>query len=113
MTRDQQQRLDAIAEFCRRNLAIAQNRTPGKWEMTFNTPPAVISETCDGICQGWQFTNREKHLRNMDFIAASAGAAEAGWKATLAWIVIIKRMTDCARRQEMTNDILAAYEGIT
>ncbi len=104
-----QEHLERIKAKCSELLAIAEKRTPGKWQ--------------EG---GWSRqikTGRERihveHKGNHAFIAACAGPAEAGWRATIAAI----EMCDKLRRMfpprnnamlsamitEQESDIIAAW----
>lgn len=94
-----EQHLDLIAAKCRELLAIAENRTPGKWARQ-NTAD-IFTDTeeakrgvrghhvadCDPSCDKSVLQARS----DAAFIAACAGTAEAGWRATLAAIDRTKR----------------------
>ena len=73
-----QEHLQKIKTKCQELLAIAEKRTAGKWNATqswVGSENSCIAAT--------------KHFRSdgdADFIASCAGAAEAGWKATIAAI---------------------------
>ena len=60
------EKLQKIKAECERLLALAEKRTPGKWFPTGRT-----------ACY---------NANDAEFIAACAGLAEAGWKATIAAI---------------------------
>jgi len=67
-------------------LAIAEKRTPGEWEAADNV---VCGKSIDGYylatCDGPK-TKMPEDPRNATFIAACAGAAEAGWQITIETI---------------------------
>ena len=85
----QQEHLNRIRARCVELLEIAKHRTPEVWNPSFDTTgfPCVASvkdtriATTDLSCS--RFGVRQD---DTTFIAACAGAAEAGWKATIAAI---------------------------
>ena len=80
------ERLDAILAHCRACLALSEKRTQGKWETDVKARhPAIFTEEGDFIG-----VDLEKH--NASFIAACAGAAEAGWRSTIAAINLLAKM---------------------
>lgn len=72
------EKLQRIRARCVKLLALAEKRTPGKW-FYYLEPRLPITGECD--------------VRPDDaaYIAACAGAAEAGWRATIAAIDSILR----------------------
>jgi hypothetical protein len=79
--------LQLIKAECERLLAIAEKRTPGEW--TYK--PHTIIEADDGFHLAWsnEYASSfgdNKHKSNAQFIAACAGRAEAGRRATIAAI---------------------------
>lgn len=70
--------LEKIKARCLANLALAKKRTPGEYtaEACYVDADAVQVVTCVG----------RNANRNAAYIAACAGAAEAGWKTTVATI---------------------------
>ena len=68
-----QEHLDKIVAKCRTNLALAKKRTPGEW--------GVLNSL-------WTARSED----DADYIAACAGAAEAGWRATIATIEGLREM---------------------
>jgi hypothetical protein len=81
--------LQKIKVKCQELLAIAEKRTAGEW--TVNRHPAevrdstsILSEDGQEICCGLKWHN--DWMGNGLFIASCAGAAEAGWKSTIATI---------------------------
>lgn len=103
-----QEHLNKIKAFCERNLALAALRTPGKWRYNEGHRMAIsaLAMHQDPVLWGDDF-----ELSDLDaaFIAACAGAAEAGWKATLAAIDGLQYMTPGISQAETLNAILAAY----
>jgi hypothetical protein len=85
----QQEHLNRIRARCVELLEIAKHRTPELWNPSFDTTgfPCVASvkdtriATTDLSCS--RFGVRQD---DTTFIASCAGAAEAGWKATIAAI---------------------------
>jgi hypothetical protein len=98
--------LQLIKAECERLLAIAEKRTQGEWErdgyrvfQNGNEEPLC----CLGICN-----------TDGDYIAACAGRAEAGWRATIAAIdnlELIHEQTDMGEYAawDAMQDILAAW----
>jgi hypothetical protein len=90
-------------------LALAAKRTPGRWLPGSDTVWAKDEEderVCND-CGGW----------DPDFIAACAGRAEAGWRATKASIAAIfncqansfPHMYAAIQVEQMADSILAAW----
>jgi hypothetical protein len=70
--------LQLIKAECERLLAIAEKRTQGEWVSEGNwigQEHAAIAQTTHYLCES-----------DATFIAACAGRAEAGWRATIAAI---------------------------
>lgn len=90
-----EEHLDKIVEFCRSRLALAEKRTPGKWWSRVNgvgsssvftlTPEGTYHPDAAAVAYG------PLNAEHADFIAACAGAAEAGWRATIAAIGAFRR----------------------
>ncbi len=69
-------------------LDLAAKRTPGEWTArSFNG--IHVSADKGHICQVWGCVNDD----NENFIAACAGRAEAGWRATKAAIAFIDSLS--------------------
>ncbi len=110
-----QEHLQKIIDKCRANLALAEKRTPGKWKTDAHLPRLVTtnddklsitySETCDGL-----YPQRED---NAAFIAACAGAAEAGWRSTIAAIEYLSALCAVQGMHAVAwdglNSIIAAW----
>jgi len=110
------EKLQLIRARCVELLALAEKRTQGQW-----TP----DETTDRFV--WMPNPKEDNLIKVytahaegdkQFIAACAGAAEAGWRSTIAAIDGLLRIRDCgigyrspeAQHAQMDLDaILAAW----
>lgn len=76
-----EEHLNRIKAKCQELLALAEKRTPGKWIAASESVWGKV-EADERICDmagGW----------DPDFIAACAGPAEAGWRATIAAIEMI------------------------
>lgn len=118
--------LELILAYCRRCLAIAEKRTPGMWDSVehraYHTSYIVRGGAAKNQlsqCFNWQdngFDIRSKD--NAAFIATCAGAAEAGWRATIASIEGIETVlhygcfiekTDVNDLNKVLTEILAAY----
>lgn len=92
--------LAKIKAYCLRNLEIAAKRTPGEWHVIqgkysnavggdFQVPvkPGRPQPREVLICQFGLYSDDEaNHKGDAEFTAICAGAAEAGWKATIAAI---------------------------
>jgi hypothetical protein len=86
-------KLQAIKAKCQEMLAIAEKRTPGKWDDRWN---GVFVEngkdyrypsTLLTVCYSSAATRGEDVWpQNSAFIASCAGPAEAGWRSTIAAI---------------------------
>ena len=81
--------LDRIKARCLANLALSEKRTPGPWEHYQEVMPpssgyASIFETVRAKNGSNIF--RQHHAGTSAYIAACAGAAEAGWRSTIAAI---------------------------
>lgn len=103
--------LDAIVARCTELLAIAEKRTQGEWK--YETE----------IFDGWGGDERGHYVTygkglnvcleageaDATFIAACAGTAEAGWRATIAAIRVIRAMSFVSDRSGFTAEIIAAW----
>lgn len=73
--------LQRIRARCVELLALAENRTPGEWQ---DREDFTISERSGFHVASLEFGVRRE--ADAAFIAACAGAAEAGWRSTIAAI---------------------------
>jgi hypothetical protein len=114
-----EQHLSAIVAFCERNLALAAKRTPPPWPVEYlrrilrfadkNPMAAGVDneESYDGL-------GMAPDADDAQFIAACAGAAEAGWRATISAIEVLRKTEyefgppDSVARV-LCNKIIAAY----
>ncbi len=97
------EKLNAIADKCRANLALAAKRTPGNWIAEDNwvgKDHSAIATTC-----------HYAHDADAAYIAACAGAAEAGWRTTLAAIAELYDMSE-EGAYVLGANIIAAWEGL-
>lgn len=111
---DHLKRIDAHLE---RLLDIASKRTPGEWEFTFEGGNGGAS--FPRIIEPGDFaaSAAEVSIDDAFFIAACAGNAEAGWRATRAAIACLLVICDPASGADYTNygdevflhEILAAF----
>ena len=116
-----EEKLKRIKARCQELLALAEKRTPGAW--TVSEFSATLVDTKKGG-HGIAGTRAENEVTEQDeehnaaYIAACAGAAEAGWRATIA--AIDECIADDPAYQTMflrANEtmiagILAAWEGL-
>lgn len=88
------EKLQRIRAKCEELLAIAAKRTPGKWSSCKwhdKEPSTEIWDQTDGACIVPKMFNRDAL-----FIASCAGAAEAGWRSTIAAIDALQNYAQCS-----------------
>jgi len=83
------EKLQRIRARCVELLAIAGKRTPGEWANRYHR--AEVHNQYDhtvakAVPQGSDYSNVFQTFCDGDFIASCAGAAEAGWRSTIAAI---------------------------
>jgi len=110
MTPSQLEHLKRIDAHLERLLDIASKRTPGEWELTYEggnggaSFPRIIDPG------DFAASAAEVSIEDAFFIAASAGNAEAGWRATRATIAAIAEYSILDENLDtMMNTILAAF----
>jgi len=90
-----QEHLNRIKAKCEQLLAIAEKRTAGEWIHATDIGQVgsiecgieVIAMTQEHVCLAGKHRDQiERRNHNATFIASCAGAAEAGWRATVAAI---------------------------
>ena len=119
--------LELILTYCRRCLAIAEERTPGEWIHFTDQGQVGDVSTRDGdaiamtqerseIAQmggNWRVEMIRVRNANAKFIATCAGVAEAGWQATIGIIEHLMKMHKSTPLEDYApwsvNAILAAY----
>lgn len=109
------EKLQAIRAKCEELLEIASKRTPGEWENRTHTKgigTKDIEIVGDIVCEAPESWERSMEYwpSNAIFIAACAGPAEAGWRATIAaidWLLEID-----AAHLPICQSIITAWEGI-
>jgi|688.fasta_scaffold116963_3 hypothetical protein len=117
------EKLNAIAAKCRANLALAEQRTPGEWRRAGELATHIISDCSRNnggmICDLPDTSpDCDQYAPNAAFIAACAGAAEAGWRTTLAAIESVSLVNRGAspsltqREEQLIAAIIAAWEGL-
>jgi hypothetical protein len=89
--------LQKIKAKCQELLAIAEKRTQGQWSQDHLY---VDTDDNDNLIKA------AGNINNAAFIASCAGAAEAGWKATIAAIDDIFQNHD---DDLLAKDIIAAW----
>jgi len=77
--------LDKIVAKCRANLALAAKRTPYRWSVEEYHAKKTLCVSGYTCAEAFADTI-EQAENNAAYIAACAGAAEAGWRATIAAI---------------------------
>jgi len=108
------EQLKAIRARCVELLAIAEKRTPGRW---WKDDPdcaghVVMSDdggVASGTVMGLDVVPVSHRIANAAFIAACAGAAEAGWLITIEtidWLIEID-----ALHLPICDSIIKAWEG--
>lgn len=114
----QLEHLRAIDAHLTNLLAIAEKRTPGKWGIYnnggFNPYPGIEAGHQSIVVFGeWEDdAGVRTGINDAAYIAACAGNAEAGWRATKAAIAMLLEMESqgCSFRYFPTvEDILAAW----
>lgn len=108
-----QEKLEAIRAWCVNALEnVAAKRTPGKW--TVDYAQGIMAADGEPICYICLASASPTPVPDAAYIAACAGAAEAGWKATIAAIDhILSGWLDSASGKEvLTLSILTAWEGL-
>ena len=110
-----QEHLNRIKAKCQELLAIAEKRTAGKWckSKTCVGIPAVMQDCRAVALMGIRSNGDALDLRNFEcnaaFIASCAGAAEAGWRATIAAIEFAESMPGYMWRESLEALIIAAW----
>jgi hypothetical protein len=109
------EKLNAIAAKCRVNLALAEQRTPGRWVFSQDYGDERTQAVHTDEDEPWflvEETHGSPHPKcNAAYIAACAGAAEAGWRTTLAAIAELEDMGE-ADADLLGANIVAAWEGL-
>jgi hypothetical protein len=99
--------LQLIKAECERLLAIAEKRTQGEWYARSRSGPgAITAEVCYGLVDEC-ITDGTYEINDAAYIAACAGRAEAGWRATIA--AIDKLAFDQSGNAATIQIILAAW----
>ena len=117
------EKLTKIRAKCVELLAIAEKRTPGKWE-EFGDTAIYTKDWMIGNMTCYEYVDidcpiipKREQIANANFIASCAGPAEAGWEATIAAIdALIKERDSRAPFSEDAENglraIISAWEGI-
>jgi hypothetical protein len=102
--------LDKIVAKIDQLLELAEKRTQGKWYASEFGPIATLEDPFANGVWYIAYTSTECHEGNANkpFIAACAGPAEAGWRATKAAITTALEISDppCA---QLVDPIIAAW----
>jgi hypothetical protein len=109
----QQEHLQRIRQRCVELLEIAEKRTPWKWERASDCATHVVCRNSKNrgymICDCTDSSpNCDHHQWDSTFIASCAGAAEAGWKATIAAIDWLDAM-DWHTSERISEQLIAAW----
>ena len=110
------EKLNTIAAKCRALLALAEKRTPGEWmragELATHITSRFSRNRGNLICDLPDTSpDCDQYAPNAAFIAACAGAAEAGWRSTLLAIAALADMCD-GDEDVISANIIAAWEGL-
>lgn len=105
--------LQRIRARCVELLAIAEKRTPGEWKQCDDNHESIIIKGTGEHCYPLRWNNGQGP-DDARFIASCAGAAEAGWRSTIAaidWLFSFKTVMskDCFDSHPLTVAILAAW----
>ena len=102
--------LNLIRAKCVELLAIAEKRTPGEWSVVDISPSRhdVLKPSggkIASIMRGFDGCHEYREAAKPDarFIAACAGAAEAGWRSTIAAIDGLLKVYDFNKPMEVLN----------
>jgi hypothetical protein len=113
-TRDET--LRAIVRTCRANLALAKKRTQGKWKAHNHAVSSPSSDAHNAyllLCGNRNTTTAKDHA-DAAFIAACAGAAEAGWETTIlaikAFCGEIEDFGELCRASDALDAIIRQWE---
>jgi hypothetical protein len=115
------EKLNAIADKCRELLALAEKRTPGKWEAKNGENCSLwigASMSIAAIIPTESIFCSPQTSQNAAYIAACACAAEAGWRTTLAAIESVSLVNRGSspsltqREERLVNAIIAAWDGL-
>ena len=82
-TMTQTEHLQLIRARCVELLEIAEKRTAGAWVAVPRYTTSRMIEPCEVWCGDCTSIGSETVAANATFIASCAGAAEAGWRATI------------------------------
>ena len=101
-----EEHLAKIVAKCRELLALAEKRTPGEWRVDENITGTTDMLTCDESDENRGYVlvaakTNDRNTHDMDYIAACAGAAEAGWRATIS---SIEKLPLCVKLIDEAND---------
>jgi len=113
------QHLEKIKAKCTQLLAIAEKRTPGRWEWHWRKDddqnpgsifalPRVGHAYAVSMCPRY---GRDRFIHDAAFIASCAGPAEAGWRATIDMIEEIKgdySVSQLSEREQLYLKIIIA-----
>jgi hypothetical protein len=115
----QQEHLQRIRQRCVELLEIAEKRTAGEWDFSpgvYDCSNEATQFPC-GPCLNYGKKNELHGQFGLDedflFIASCAGAAEAGWRATIAAIDDTLNVDQSlpAEVQKITTDMMIAVNG--
>lgn len=118
MTLEQLDHLKLIDSHLDTLLALAAKRTPGEWTHELSNDSiwnkhdyfSQIAHTESNADRYSMIQDADQRRKNAAFIAACAGRAEAGWRATKAAIKGLSSYSILAEdMEEVLNEILAAW----
>lgn len=103
------EKIQAIRAKCEELLAISAKRTQGEWIAGGRYDRDYIDTGDDAFCT--------MHISNAAFIAACAGPAEAGWRATIAAIDALQMIDENCDFEDFAAldamlEIIKAWESI-
>jgi len=114
-----EEHLNLILTFCRSRLALAEKRTPGIFSVTTTQNqqpgyPFAVIKFENAFSWNTVISAHVRSKEDAEFIAACAGAAEAGWCATIAAVIAILSSSQTtvhwhAILKPMRDAIRAAY----
>lgn len=104
-----QKHLQKIKSKCEQLLAIAEKRTQGPWKSEASRAYCeddTITFNVDGPPSDYMYLQEEADAQ---FIAACAGPAEAGWRATIAAIDLLDDLPTAVSWERRADAIIAAW----
>jgi hypothetical protein len=104
-----EQQLDAIVAQCKASLALAAKRTQGRWYAELHGNCSGVSAKVSHALLRDAVTSYSNEA-DAAYIAACAGAAEAGWRSTILACESAKALGKTAWGVALATGIIAAWK---